>query len=90
MDVTAYASEYGSSTGAQLTVGMAISRFNTSTTSSSALSGNFSQYTDYITYQTNPTTYTFNISSITGEGYLGFHVFLSYYVNFTITDIRLY
>ena len=90
MDVTAYASEYGSSTGVQLTVGMAISRFNTSTTSSSALSGNFSQYTDYITYQTNPTTYTFNISSITGEGYLGFHVYLPYYVTFTITDIRLY
>ena len=53
-------------------------------------SNNFKQYVNYQKFGGGPATLTYNISSITGEGYLGFQVQIPDYTTITITDIRLY
>ena len=73
-----------------VTVGIPVSQLNTSVTSYSHPSANFRQYSDTKKFETTLSTLTFDISSITGEGYLGFHIQISDSTGITITDVRLY
>ena len=87
VDVTGYCENSSN----KLTIGSSLSKFNTTTSSSEALSANFSSYTTSITFPKTLSTKTFDISHITGEGFLGFHAEIpNTYQYLYITDVRLY
>ena len=90
VDVTGYTSRNTGESYA-LTLGKCEFQVNTSSGgSSSTVSSNFSQFTSNKRFNHNKGTYTYDISKITGEGYLGFHAFIGSFVDLILADVRLY